>query len=98
MNLPVPDQVQQVLQGSLRIQDDRKVLLGEDCRKLKIPEIMSCSSSSFEQVEFSPQSLIREDLPVLDQHLPDLLHDDVVVTHQEEERGVRVVEPVQQHL
>ena len=40
----------------------------------------------------------REDLPVQDQHLPDLLHDDVVVTHQEEERGVRVVEPVQQHL
>ena len=52
----------------------------------------------FSQVELSPCLLIRDDLPVLDQHLPDLLHEDMVVAEQDGERGVGVVEAVQQHL
>ena len=49
--------------------------------------------------QFQKSSLFSwEDLPVDDQYLPDLLHEDVVVAEQDGELGVGVVEAVQQHL
>ena len=43
-------------------------------------------------------SLVVEDLPLLAQLQPDLLHEDMVGSKEEVERAVRVIEPVQQHL
>ena len=43
-------------------------------------------------------SLVVEDLPLLAQLQPDLLHEDMVGSKEEVERAVGVVEPVQQHL
>ena len=43
-------------------------------------------------------SLVREDLPLLGELDPNLLHEDMVITKDEVERAVGVVEPVQQHL
>ena len=42
--------------------------------------------------------MIREDLPLLGKLDPNLLHEDMVITKEEVERAVGVVEPVQQHL
>ena len=42
--------------------------------------------------------LIREYLPLLGKLDPNLLHEDMVITKDEVERAVGVVEPVQQHL
>ena len=42
--------------------------------------------------------LIREYLPLFGKLDPNLLHEDMVITKEEVERAVGVVEPVQQHL
>ena len=46
----------------------------------------------------SSYSLVLEDLPLLAQLQPDLLHEDMVGSKEEVEGAVGVVEPVQQHL
>ena len=43
-------------------------------------------------------SLVVEDLPLLAQLQPDLLHEDMVGSKEKVEKAVGVVEPVQQHL